>query len=153
VNKEKKKYKFADFNELWGEEMGRGRMSWMGKGDWVIIVLIFALLGVSQFLICTEKMPGFCPQPWFKYFFIAAGAIWFIGGIVRFLVPAWRRPLPGLFMPGYAFMTFGIMLVGGLKMWPVIVIARVLFIVETAIYNHSRRKMLEKEHGEDSWEQ
>jgi hypothetical protein len=146
---EKKRYKFNDFSELWGEEMGRGRMSWMGKGDWVVIGTVFAALIISQGLDCYNVVE--LPQPWVKYFFVLAGCIWLAGGVIRFLVPAWRRPLPGLFMPGYAFCTVGIVLIyGWRRMWPLIGLAVAIFITETVIYNHFRKKMLAEKEREDS---
>lgn len=145
--KEKKRYKFSDFSELWGEERGRGRMSWMGKGDWVILGLILGLLAASLFLDCSGIVS--LPQPWIKYYMVIAGVIWLTGGVIRFLIPAWRRPLPGLFMPGYAFLTLGIMLIYGWRMWPVIALAVCLFVVETIVYNHFRRKMLAGEDEEN----
>lgn len=139
----RKRTKFTDFSALWEQEWGKGRMSWGGKGDWVIIILIFILLGVGNYLHCTGKMP--LPDNWFRYFFIGAGIIWLSGGVVRLLVPGWRRPLPGLFFPGYAFCTLGIMLVYGWRMWPVIVIAAALLVTETIIYRYFRKKMLARE--------
>ncbi|MBD3286328.1 hypothetical protein GF359_07255, partial [candidate division WOR-3 bacterium] len=105
----KAKVKFSDFSALWEEEWGRGRMSWGGKGDWVVIGTILGLLLVTMYLDCTDYVS--LPQPWIKYYLVIAGLIWLTGGVVRFLVPQWRRPLPGLFMPGYAFCTLGIMLI------------------------------------------
>ncbi|MBN2379069.1 hypothetical protein JXM67_04635 [candidate division WOR-3 bacterium] len=141
MDEEEKKVRFSDFSALWEEEWGKGRMSWGGKGDWVVIGSIFALLVLCQILDCTDKMPL---KNWFRYFFIAAGLIWLVGGVIRFLVPQWRRPLPGLFFPGYAFCTLGIMLAFGWKMWPVIAVAVGLFAMETIIYQHFRKKMLEE---------
>jgi|GEM_PF-5083512 len=143
---EKKKVKFTDFSKLWEEEWGRGRMSWGGKGDWVVIGTIFTLLAISFFL--NWRGIVILPQPWVKYFFVLAGIVWLAGGVIRFLVPQWRRPLPGLFFPGYAFCTLGIMLIYGWKMWPVIAVAVVLFIVETVIYSHFRKKMLARNREE-----
>jgi hypothetical protein len=140
---EKKKVKFTDFSALWEEEWGRGRMSWGGKGDWVVIGTILGFLLVTMYLDCTDRVN--LPQPWIKYYLVIAGLIWLAGGVVRFLVPQWRRPLPGLFMPGYAFCTLGIMLIFGWKMWPVIALAVALFIAENIIYGHFRKKMLERD--------
>lgn len=127
--------------------MGRGRMSWMGKGDWVIIGTIFALLAISLFLDCTDRVSF--PQPWVSYFMVLAGLIWLAGGVIRFLVPQWRRPLPGLFFPGYAFLTLGVMLVYGWKMWPVIAVAVVLLVIETIIYRGFRKRMLARREVEE----
>lgn len=143
----KKKYEFSDFSALWEEEMGKGRMSWMGKGDWVVIGIMFGGLAICQFLSCTGRMPV---QNWFSYWLVGAGIFWILSGALRILVPAWRRGLLGLFTPGLFFGTLGIMLVKGWGWWPVIVLAVGLQAGITVIYTTMRKHMLAEEQGKEN---
>ena len=82
--------------------------------------LILILLGVTFFLAAQDLISW---DDWWKYFIIGLGVIFLIEVLVRYVKPAYRRPVFGRLIAGLILIAVGVAFIGGLgNWWPLILI-------------------------------
>ena len=87
----------------------------------VVFGLIVLVLGVLLTLAARHVMSW---DDWWKYFIIGIGVVFLIEVLIRYLRPAYRRPIFGRFVAGLILICVGVASIGGFgSWWPLIIIA------------------------------
>ena len=137
--------------EHWGPcgDEGHGyhkhKKSWQDPMGGISMGLMVVWLGVCFFL----KYKGIIPADiWWAYLIVGFGGIWILSGLIKLLIPRWRKGLLGSFIPGIVLGSVGLFFIlDSWEWWPFILVAvgAVIIISVLAQYLTRRRKKEEDE--------
>lgn len=120
------------------KEQGGTREKWhRDPVSGVFTGLIVIMLGISLFF-ATRGFVGW--EKWWAYFLLGVGCIFLVESLVRYRVPAYRRPIFGKVFAGLILICIGAANAYGIReWWPLLIIAVGLAIVLYGVHRTRKR--------------